>query len=415
MVLFFTKWFISMGMSDLLGNVFANILTWIIIIALALLSRYLFQWILIRPLEQIISRAFPKWTKSLKKRGVLRRLALLIPGIIVYAFAPVFPDIQGIIQRLSSAFMILVGAIALDAILDTITDSFQEKDIARDRPIKSYATVVKLIMYVVVAILVIANLADTSPWGILSGIGAMTAVLLVIFHDTLLGLVASVQITKNELVAVGDWIEVPKYQADGDVIDITLTTVRIQNWDRTITTVPSYALISSSFKNWKGMFDSGGRRIKRSIFLDMTSIRFVDDELYSRLSKIQLIQPYLLMKKKEIADYNREHEVDETVDINGRRMTNLGTFRAYVTAYLKQHPGIHKGLIMMVRQLQPTETGIPLEIYAFTRDTAWVNYEGIQSDIFDHMLAVLAHFDLRVVQMPTGNDLKSLRDSPLPR
>lgn len=404
-----------MGMSDLLGNVFANILTWIIIIALALLSRYLFQWILIRPLEQIISRAFPKWTKSLKKRGVLRRLALLIPGIIVYAFAPVFPDIQGIIQRLSSAFMILVGAIALDAILDTITDSFQEKDIARDRPIKSYATVVKLIMYVVVAILVIANLADTSPWGILSGIGAMTAVLLVIFHDTLLGLVASVQITKNELVAVGDWIEVPKYQADGDVIDITLTTVRIQNWDRTITTVPSYALISSSFKNWKGMFDSGGRRIKRSIFLDMTSIRFVDDELYSRLSKIQLIQPYLLMKKKEIADYNREHEVDETVDINGRRMTNLGTFRAYVTAYLKQHPGIHKGLIMMVRQLQPTETGIPLEIYAFTRDTAWVNYEGIQSDIFDHMLAVLAHFDLRVVQMPTGNDLKSLRDSPLPR
>jgi len=404
-----------MGMSDLLGNVFANILTWIIIIALALLSRYLFQWILIRPLEQIISRAFPKWTKSLKKRGVLRRLALLIPGIIVYAFAPVFPDIQGIIQRLSSAFVILVGAIALDAILDTITDSFQEKDIARDRPIKSYATVVKLIMYVVVAILVIANLADTSPWGILSGIGAMTAVLLVIFHDTLLGLVASVQITKNELVAVGDWIEVPKYQADGDVIDITLTTVRIQNWDRTITTVPSYALISSSFKNWKGMFDSGGRRIKRSIFLDMTSIRFVDDELYSRLSKIQLIQPYLLMKKKEIADYNREHEVDETVDINGRRMTNLGTFRAYVTAYLKQHPGIHKGLIMMVRQLQPTETGIPLEIYAFTRDTAWVNYEGIQSDIFDHMLAVLAHFDLRVVQMPTGNDLKSLRDSPLPR
>jgi miniconductance mechanosensitive channel len=265
-------------------------------------------------------------------------------------------------------------------------------------------------VYIIAGVVAVSVLTGISPWGILSGIGAMTAVLLVIFRDSLLGLVASIQISKNNLVSIGDWIEVPRYQADGDVIDITLTTIRIQNWDKTITTVPSYAIISESFKNWKGMFQAGGRRIKRSVYIDTSSVRFLDDDLYDRLYKIQILRPYLESRKKEIEEFNRMNEVDVTEPVNGRRMTNIGTFRAYLTAYLRNHPGTNKDLIMMVRQLQPTDTGLPLEIYAFSRDTSWVNYESLQSDIFDHIFATLPHFDLRVFQNPSGKDLRAMGD-----
>jgi len=408
LIKFFADWLSSMGLKSSLDVIFANIIVVAIVVALAFVSKLLFMIIVVKPIEIIIKKSPNKWDDLLVKHHVFNKLSLMVPAIVIVSFAPVFPAVQELINRTVTAYLIFIAALVIDAILDAITDAYQHLEVSRDKPIKSYITVVKIMMYIVISVIVISILTDTSPWGILSGIGALTAILLVIFRDSLLGLVASVQISKNHLVSIGDWIEVPKYQADGDVIDITLTTVRIQNWDKTITTIPSYALISESFKNWKGMVQAGGRRIKRSVYIDMSSIRFMDDELYERLSKIYLLRQYLESKKKEIEEYNRKSNVDLAEPVNGRRMTNIGTFRAYLNAYLKNHPGTNKDLIIMVRQLQPTDAGLPLEVYVFSKDTSWVNYESLQSDIFDHILATVPHFGLRVFQNPTGTDMRSL-------
>jgi miniconductance mechanosensitive channel len=406
-VKFFADWLFSLGMENL-NIVFANIITGTIIVALAFLSKFLFEKVVIKPIEHFIKKSPNKWDDILVRHHVLGRISLMIPAIVIVSFAPVFPMVEELIKRLSTAYLIFIAAVVMDAILEAITDAYQFLEISRDKPIKSYITVVKIMMYIIISVIVISILTNTSPWGILSGIGALTAILLVIFRDSLLGLVASVQISKNNLVSIGDWIEVPKYQADGDVIDITLTTIRIQNWDKTITTIPSYALISESFKNWKGMFQAGGRRIKRSVFIDTSSVRFIDDELFERLHRIQILQPYLDSRKREIEEFNRKNNIDVTESVNGRRMTNIGTFRAYLNAYLRSHPGTNKDLIIMVRQLQPTDAGLPLEVYVFSKDTSWVNYESLQSDIFDHIFAAVPHFGLRVFQNPTGNDMRSL-------
>nr|WP_300980385.1 mechanosensitive ion channel domain-containing protein [Mesotoga sp.] len=390
--------------------VLANIVVGIIMIVVAFLSKYIFEKVLIKPIELIVRKSAFKWDDLLVKHKLLNKIALMIPAIVIALFAPAFPAISDVIYRLVTTYLIFIAAVVIDAFLDVFTSAYQSLETSKDKPIKSYMTVVKLMVYTIAGVVAVSVLTGISPWGILSGIGAMTAVLLVIFRDSLLGLVASIQISKNNLVSIGDWIEVPRYQADGDVIDITLTTIRIQNWDKTITTIPSYAIISESFKNWKGMFQAGGRRIKRSVYIDTSSVRFLDDDLYDRLHKIQILRPYLESRKKEIEEFNRMNEVDVTEPVNGRRMTNIGTFRAYLTAYLRNHPGTNKDLIMMVRQLQPTDTGLPLEIYAFSKDTSWVNYESLQSDIFDHIFATLPHFDLRVFQNPSGNDLRAMGD-----
>jgi miniconductance mechanosensitive channel len=239
----------------------------------------------------------------------------------------------------------------------------------------------------------------------------MTAVLLLIFKDAILGLVAGIQLTANKMIAVGDWIEMPKYGADGDVLDLTLTTVKVQNWDKTITTIPTYALISDAFKNWRGMQESGGRRIKRSIAIDMNSIKFCDEEMLERFRKIQYISEHIERKRKELQEHNRLLKVDDSSLANGRRLTNVGTFRAYIQAYLKNHPAIHQNMTFLVRQLAPSDHGLPIEIYVFSSDTAWVTYEAIQADIFDHLLAVLPEFDLRVFQSPAGHDFQQLVSS----
>ena len=243
----------------------------------------------------------------------------------------------------------------------------------------------------------------------LSGLGALTAVLLLVFKDTILGLVAGVQLSANKMVAVGDWIEMPKYGADGDVIEVALTTVKVQNWDKTVTTIPAYALISDSFKNWRGMQESGGRRIKRSVSIDVQTIVFCDEEMLGRFAKIKYIAEYIQKKKDELARFNQELKVDDSSLVNGRRMTNVGTFRAYVVAYLKHHPKIHQEMTFLVRQLAPSENGLPIEVYVFSNDKVWANYEAIQADIFDHILAVVPEFDLRVFQVPTGNDFRRLQ------
>ena len=263
-------------------------------------------------------------------------------------------------------------------------------------------------IYLAAGVVAISLFLGVSPLVLLSGLGALTAVLMLIFQDTILSFVAGIRIINNDLVRVGDWIEMPKFEADGFVIEAGLHTVKVQNWDKTISHIPTHRLVEDPFRNWRGMAESGGRRIKRAIMIDQSSIRFCDEEMLDRYERIQLIRDYVRSRRREIAEYNQAYQVDPSHIVNGRRMTNLGTFRAYVTAYLRNHPRIRQDMMLLVRHLQPTAEGLPIEIYCFVNDTAWVNYEGVQADIFDHILAAVPHFDLRVFQSPSGYDLQTL-------
>jgi len=293
--------------------------------------------------------------------------------------------------------MIIIMMLVLDSLLNTVEDIYQTFRASKEIPIKGFIQVLKLALYFVAAIFVISILLNKTPVYLLSGIGALAAVMLLVFKDSILGFVAGIQLAANRMVSVGDWIEMPKYGADGDVLEVALTTVKVQNWDKTITTIPTYALISESFKNWRGMSESGGRRIKRC-----------NGEMLERFGKIQYISEYIETKKHELEEFNQATKVDNASLVNGRRMTNIGTFRAYVKAYLQNHPMINKDMTFLIRQLPPTEYGLPIEIYVFSKDKVWANYEAIQADIFDHILAVVPEFDLHVYQNPTGADFRVL-------
>ena len=279
-------------------------------------------------------------------------------------------------------------------------------------PLTSFAQVAKLVLYGVVIIVALSVVIGESPALLFSGLGAMTAVLMLIFKDAILGFVAGIQLSANKMVTPGDWIEMPKYGADGDVMEVALTTVKVQNFDKTITTIPTYALISESFKNWRGMSESGGRRIKRAINIDMSSIRFCDDVMLERLSRIHYMADYLEEKRQEIEAWNVGHEGEPATSLHPRRLTNIGTFRAYIVAYLRHHPKIHPQLTFLVRQLAPTVHGLPIELYVFSTDQNWITYEGIQSDIFDHLLAVVSEFDLRVYQRDSWREDGLNRSAP---
>ncbi len=343
---------------------------------------------------------------------VVARLCNIAPAIAVQMGVGLVPNLPPTLillaRNVAAAFLILTIAMALSRALTIVNDVYQRRPHAANRPIKGYLQVGKIIVYSAAVVLMIAALMDRSPLLLLSGLGAMAAVLMLVFKDTILSLVASVQINSNDMVRVGDWIEMPQLNADGDVIDIALHTVKIQNWDKTITTVPTHRLISESFKNWRGMSESGGRRIKRSLTIDQTSIRFLTPSDVQALQRFTLLSDYLQAKQAEIARWNRA-QPDRTLEkVNGRRVTNVGTLRAYIFAYLQSHPGISQDMTLLVRQLEPSPTGLPIEIYCFTATTAWNQYEGIQADIFDHMLAILPEFDLRLFQQPTGGDLAAL-------
>ena len=297
-----------------------------------------------------------------------------------------------------SAFIVLTVSLALAKILDLVEITYSRRPDAAAKPIKGYLQLLKIFIFAVAVILIVATLINRNPLILLSGLGAMAAVLMLIFQDTILSVVAGVQLGTNDMVRIGDWIEMPSQNADGDVIEVALHTVKVRNWDKTITTIPVRKLITDSFKNWRGMQETGGRRIKRALYLDQRSVRFLDDAEIRRLEDFVLLDDYLEHKKKELADWNAELARRGAKPINERRVTNLGTFRAYVEQYLRNHPGIHQEMTLLVRQLQPGATGIPLEVYCFTNDTRWAVYEKIQSDIFDHLLAILPVFDLRVFQ-----------------
>lgn len=396
--------------TDAIGYV-SNIIMICYVILLSMIGNFIAKKIVLRVAEYFIKKNRFNWDDILLERKVFHKLSHIVPAIIISYFASSFPDYEHLIAKAVITYMIIVSLLVIDALLNTVDDIYRTYEISKSRPIKGFIQVIKIFIFIIGAVLVISTLIGESPLILLSGIGALSAVLMLIFKDSILGLVAGIQLSTNDMVRVGDWIEMPKYGADGDVIDISLNTVKVANWDKTITTVPSYALISDSFKNWRGMTDTGGRRIKRSIYIDMTSISFCSEELIEKAMNIHYLEDYIKEKQLEIEEYNRENQIKTSNKVNGRQLTNIGIFRIYIERYLKNHPKIHKELSLMVRQLAPSEHGLPLEIYAFTSDVRWVYYEGIQSDIFDHILAVAPEFGLRVFQEPTGHDFKMLKQS----
>lgn len=387
-----------------------SVITAAAILLLAFIANYIVKKIILRSLLNALKHLAQHQVDDF---GIPARLANVVPAIIIGIGVQAIPHLPGavvtVIKNVTGGFIILTLAIALNSLLDLINSLYMRRPNAHLKPIKGYLQVVKIAIYAIATILIIATLIDRSPLILLSGLGAMAAVLMLVFQDTLLSLVASVQISSGDMLRVGDWIEMPQQNADGDVIDIALHTVKIQNWDKTISTVPTKNFISGSFKNWRGMQESGGRRIKRSLLVDQQSIHFLSAQELDQLRKFNLMQGYFDDKQEELNQWNLKHvkaKSGETID--SRRMTNIGTFRAYVERYLRNHPGVHQGMTLIVRQLQPTSEGLPLEIYCFTNTTAWVAYEGIQSDIFDHLIAIAPEFGLRVFQSPSGADFAAM-------
>ncbi|KUO49633.1 MAG: mechanosensitive ion channel protein MscS [Desulfitibacter sp. BRH_c19] len=407
MLEYITNLLMDIGISSTIAGYFTNGILILFILLLSVLGNFIAKKIVLRVMTHYITNNQIKWDNIMLERKVFERLSHIVPALIIFSFAQFFPSLQIWIQRFAAAYIIIVGIFVTSAFLNAVEDIYRCYEVSKTKPIKSYIQVIKIIVYIIGGILIIGNMIGESPFVLLGGIGALSAVLILVFKDSILGLVASIQLSANDMVRIGDWIEMPKYGADGDVKDITLNIVKVENFDRTITTIPTYALISDSFKNWRGMQDSGGRRIKRSIFIDTNSIAFCTEEMIERFKKILYLSEYITTKQREIEEYNQKLNVDIVDLINGRRLTNIGTFRIYIEQYLKNHPKIHKEMIQMVRQLAPGEHGLPIEVYVFTNDTDWINYENIQSDIFDHILAVSSQFGLRVFQNPTGYDMRA--------
>jgi miniconductance mechanosensitive channel len=386
-----------------------------LLIFVAWLANWLVKALLVRGVHRVLGATAVGQHIEDNDQSVVRRLSNIVPALILSSGVKLIPELPTalvtVVENVSHAFIVVTIAMAIGGVLTLINTIYQQRPDAHRKPIKGYLQVVQIVIYAIATILVIATLIDRSPLILLSGLGAMAAVLMLIFQDTLLSLVASVQISSSDIIRVGDWVEMPALNADGDVIDIALHTVKVQNWDKTITSIPTKRFISDSFKNWRGMQESGGRRIKRSLYLDQQSVHFLNNEERQRLYRFNLLEDYLVKKRQEIDEWNTKLEEAGKEPVNTRRVTNLGTFRAYVQHYLQRHPGIHQDMTLMVRQLAPTAEGLPLEIYCFTNTVAWAQYEGIQADIFDHLLAILPEFGLRVFQAPGGADFREWHDS----
>ena len=384
----------------------------IVLLFAAVVIHLLVKVILVRGAHTVAKKSSVTWDDVLIEHNVFGRLAQVVPGMVVYSGIPFVPELpEAVVQltrNVAAGYMVLMLTLALSALLSAGSAIYSSLPIAKERPLKGFVQLVQIAVWAFGAVMIIAAVLDRSPLLLLSGLGAMTAILLLVFKDTILSLVASVQLTAQDMVRVGDWIEVPQFGADGDVVDVQLHTVKVQNWDKTITTIPTHRLISDSFKNWRGMSQTGARRIKRAIYLDVSSIRFQSADEIEHFKRFALLKDYIANKENELRDYNAAlpGEVDDAV--NTRRLTNIGTFRAYTANYLQNHPSIHKGMTLLVRQLAPGPEGLPLEIYCFTNTTVWGEYEDIQADIFDHLLAIVADFGLRLFQKPAGSDLATL-------
>ena len=382
------------------------------------LAAFLANWITKRVLLRGLRRLFARLPGADAGRGshlmrVITRLSNVVPSQVIASGIRYVPDLPpglvGFIVGLCQVWAVLTLSLAFSHALDAVNDLYERRPDARNKPIKGYLQVVKIVIFAIAGLSIVAILAGVELRYLVTGLGAATAVLMLIFQDTILSLVASVQISGDGRIRLGDWIEMPSQDADGDVIDIALHTVTVQNWDKTITTIPTKKLVTESFKNWRGMQESGGRRIKRSLYLDQHSVGFMGEEARARIGQFALLADYLQEKDNELAQWNAQLRASGAGEINSRRVTNLGTFRVYVENYLRNHPGINTDMTLMVRQLQPTTEGLPLELYCFTRSVAWVEYEGVQSDVFDHLLAILPAFGLRVFQASSDAMLMDAR------
>ncbi|MDT3419142.1 miniconductance mechanosensitive channel [Pseudomonas protegens] len=382
-----------------------------LLLVVALLVGRVARYLVLHAVKLLGRQPALHWLNDLRHNKVFHRLAQMTPSLVIQFGLHLVPELSKtsllFLGNLAMAFTILFQLLALSALLNALLDIYARTEHARTRSIKGYVQLAKMVLYVFGAIIIVATLIDRSPLLLLSGLGAMSAVILLVYKDTLLSFVASVQLTSNDMLRVGDWIEMPQVGADGDVVDITLHTVKVQNFDKTIVSIPTWRLMSESFKNWRGMQQSGGRRIKRSLYIDASGVRFLHDDEEVRLSKVRLLTDYIGRKQSELKSWNEAQGNVAALSANRRRMTNIGTFRAYALAYLKSHPEIQPNMTCMVRQMQTTAQGIPLEIYCFTRTTAWVDYERIQGDIFDYLLAVMPEFGLNLYQQPSGTDLRA--------
>jgi miniconductance mechanosensitive channel len=395
--------------NELIADIVYYLLITLGLLFVCIIANYITKRFILRLITKIISSNNYKWDDILLDSKAFHRAALVVPGIIIYIFAGFYNDFQSIIQKLAIAYILIVISLVIKSLLDALDGIYRQHPVSKERPIKGLLQIIEIAIYIIIGITVISNIINQNPIYMLSGIGAVTAVVSLIFKDIIIGFVSGIQLTWNDMLRIGDWVEMPKYGADGDVIDITLNTVKIQNFDKTISTIPTQAFVTDSFKNWRGMKNFGARRIKRSVFIDMYSVKICTDEMIERFKKIEYLSDYINEKSKEIQSFNKDNNINTALPINGRQLTNLGVFRIYILNYIKNNIKIYKGTLPMVRQLAPGENGIPIEIYAFVSTTEWANYENVQADIFDHILAVMDYFELKVFQNPTGYDIKQLQ------
>jgi miniconductance mechanosensitive channel len=405
-----TRWLEQFGLE--FGGVMSLLMVLGLIVLISVAIHLVLHRVVLAALQRRGQQSQRVWQQAITQYKLFQRVALLLQGVIISIQATLWlqsgSQTQAVIVTAAQVWILAFTLLSLFSLLDTLLALLRQSPISNQLPLRGIFQGLKLVAAILIGIMIVSLLMGKSPLLLLSGLGAMTAVLMLVFKDPILGLVAGIQLSANDMLKIGDWLEMPKYGADGAVTDIGLTTVKVRNWDNTVTTIPTYALISDSFKNWRSMSESGGRRIKRSLNIDTGSVHFLSEEEQRRLQRNPLLHSYLNVKTQELSQHNQEIAVDLASPLNGRRLTNLGTLRAYLEAYLRAHPRIHQNMTLMVRQLAPTPEGLPLEIYAFTNTTVWAEYESIQADIFDHILAVIDEFGLRVHQTPTGNDLRGM-------
>lgn len=407
----------GIGLGNKASSYTAEVISGITLLLSAIVIFYLSVVIIRKTVYVFIKNNNSERDDILIKNKVFKRLCLLIPAYIIRlnieAAIPTFHILSSTIVLFTKVYEVFIYSQVLDSILTTLNDIYNTYEISKSKPIKGFTQVLKTIIYIICFLLVIAILTQKQLSNILIGLGTLSAVLMLVFKDPILGFVGGLQLTVNDMLRIGDWIVMEKSKADGEVLEIGLTSVKVQNWDMTITTIPTYSLISDSFTNWRGMENSGGRRIARSFVIDADTVKFCTQEMLERYKKYQLVTKYIIEKEKEIDEYNKLHNIDDSNLVNGRRQTNIGIFRAYLTEYLSNCPYINKDMTFMVRQLAPTEFGIPMQIYAFSSNKAWIKYENIQSDIFDHVFAVVQMFDLKIYQKPSSNTLENIKLSNL--
>lgn len=395
---------------------FSEISGWLkllLVILIAVVGDLFFRYLILGTVAKVVRRTKVRWDDIIFDHRVMNYAAHMVAPLLLYILLPVVIDgvVLDLLKRICKIAAIVYFLMFINSFLSAVYHIYSESEQFKGRPLKGLLQSIQVIVIFVGAIVIVGVVVGKSPMVLLTGLGASAAILMLVFKDSIMGFVSGIQLSANNMLKVGDWIVMPKYGADGTVLEVTLNTVKVRNWDNTIVTIPPYALVSDSFQNYRGMRESGGRRVKRSVNIDMNSVRFCTPEMLEKYKRIGLLKPYIEETERRVARFNEENHIDDSVLVNGLRQTNLGVFRAYLTAYLKSIPEVNTELTCMVRQLQPTETGIPLELYFFSSVKDWVPYEGIQADVFDHVLAVVPEFDLRIFQNPTGADFRKLTES----